>query len=254
MQVVILAGGLATRLRAVAQDCPKSMVQILGKPFLEYQLDFLRKNGIRDIVLCIGHLGEQIENYLGDGRELGVSIVYSGEDRLLGTAGALKNAKDLLKDVFFTLYGDSYLFLDFRAAMSFFESKNKLALMSVYKNYDKYGRSNTTIKGELVSKFSKDERTADMVYIEYGANIFSREILEMIPEGHYTLEQLFPRLIEREELLAYEVNERFYEIGSFHGLKEFKELAQNTLSSRPFSNVDQSQYRVHQAITPEGME
>ena len=249
MQVVILAGGLATRLRPLAQGRPKSMVQILGKPFLEYQLDFLRKNGIRDIVLCIGHLGEQIENHFGDGGRFGVSIKYSREDRLLGTAGALKNAEDLLEDVFFTLYGDSYLFLDFRAAMSFFESKNKPALMSVYKNYDKYDKSNTAIEGELVRKFSKDKRTADMVYIEYGANIFRKEILVMIPEGHYTLEQLFLRLIEREKLLAYEVRERFYEIGSLQRLKEFKEFAKNALSPAPFSNVAKNQCRVRETTT-----
>jgi len=237
MQVVILAGGLATRLGPLVKDRPKSMVQILGKPFLEYQLDFLKKNGIRDIVLCIGHLGQQIPNYFGDGSNFGVNMKYSREERLLGTAGALKNAENLLEDVFFTLYGDSYLFLDFRAVMSLFESKNKLALMSVYKNYDQYGRSNTAVEGELVREYSKDNRTADMVYIEYGANIFRKDILEMIPEGRYTLEQLFPKLIERGELLAYEVGERFYEAGSLQGLKEFEEFAKMALSAGLRSNV-----------------
>ena len=225
MQIVILAGGLATRLRPLTLDRPKSLVQIVGKPFLEYQLDLLKKNGIRDIVLCIGHLGEQIQDSFGDGSKLGVNIRYSREETLLGTAGALKNAKDLLDDMFFTLYGDSYLFLDFKATLSLFESKNKLALMSVYKNYDRFDRSNTAIEGELVKNFSKGGRTADMAYIEYGANIFKKEVLDMIPQSLYTLEQLFPRLIERGELLAYEVRERFYEIGSLQGLKDFEEFA-----------------------------
>ncbi len=237
MQVVILAGGLATRLEALARDRPKSMVQILGKPFLEHQLDFLRENGIRDIILCIGHLGEQIENYFGDGNRFGMSVKYSREDGLLGTAGALKNAENLLEDILFTLYGDSYLFLNFKAAMSFFESKDNLALMSVYKNYDKYERSNTVVAGELVKKFSKSERAAGMVYIEYGANIFRKEILKMIPQGHYTLERLFSRLIETGDLLAYEVRNRFYEIGSPQGLKDFEEFAKSNLSPRSFSSV-----------------
>lgn len=227
MQIAILAGGLATRLRPLSHEQPKSIVQILGKPFLQYQLDFLKRNGIKDIVLCIGHLGEQIENYFEDGRKFGVSIKYSREDKLIGTAGALKNAKDLLEDVFFTLYGDSYLFLDLKAALSFFESKNKPALMSVYKNRDRYAKSNTVIEGELVRKYSKDERAADMVYIEYGVNIFKKETLEMIPEGHFPLEQLFPQLIARRELLAYEVRERFYDIGSHQGFEEFTEFATN---------------------------
>jgi len=233
MQVAILAGGLATRLGALAQEHPKSMVQILGKPFLEYQLDFLKKGGMRDIVLCTGHLGEQIENYFGNGSRFGVSIQYSKEDRRLGTAGALKNAEDLLDDVFFTLYGDSYLFVDFRATMSFFESRNKPALMSVYKNHDKYKRSNTAVAGEFVTKYSKHEKTADIVYIEYGANIFRKQTLKMIPEGHYSLEELFPRLIERQEVLAYEVEKRFYEVGSLRLLREFEEFAKEVLSPFP---------------------
>lgn len=240
MQVAILAGGLATRLGAIAQEHPKSMVQIAGKPFLEYQLDFLKKGRIRDIVLCIGHLGEQIENYFGDGSDFGVSIRYSREDRHLGTAGALKNAEDLLDDVFFTLYGDSYLFLDFAEAMSVFESKNKLGLMSVYENHNRYKGSNTAIEGEFVTKYSNHEKTADMVYIEYGINIFRKEVLEMIPEGYYTLGRLFPRLIRMGELIAYEVRERFYEIGSIRLLREFEEFAKKVLSPYRLTGADRS--------------
>jgi len=244
MQVVILAGGLATRLGPLSQDTPKSMVQVLGIPFLEYQLDFLKKGGIEDIVLCVGHLGEQIADYFKDGSRFGVSIRYSREDKLLGTAGAIKNASGLLEGVFFTLYGDSYLFLDFGDAMSFFESKNKLALMSVYKNYGKYSRSNTATEGELVSKYSKHEKTADMVYIEYGINIFKKEILDMIPAGHYSLEKLVPQLIDKRELLAYEVTERFYDIGTPRGLREFREFARESPVTRHLLAVSNKQKEV----------
>ncbi len=199
------------------------MVKVCGKTFLEYQLEFLRRAGIENIVLCIGHLGEQIERHFGDGKRYGVNIRYSREDRLLGTAGALKKAQGLLDEVFFTMYGDSYLFLDFAAVMSYFKSQNKLALMTVYQNYDQYGKSNAVIEGNLVKKFSNKEKTEDMVYIEYGANTFSKEALSMIPERQfYSLDDLFPRLIEKGELLAWEVKERFYEIGSPQGLKEFE--------------------------------
>lgn len=230
MQVAILAGGLATRLGALTRLQPKSLVRIEGKPFLEYQLKFLRKAGARDIVLCLGHLGEQIESYFGDGARFGVSIKYSHEPRLLGTAGALKKAAPLLQDVFFTLYGDSYLFLDFALALSYFRSQDRLALMTVYKNLDRYDRSNTAVEAGLVKKFSKRERTEDMVYIEYGANIFRKKVLELVPaEEPYSLDDLFPRLIEGGELLAFEVKERFYEIGSTQGLKEFSESVRRAL-------------------------
>ena len=106
MQVAILAGGLATRLRPLTAKIPKSLIQIQSKPFLEYQLEFLKRGGVKDIVLCIGYLGEQIEEYFGNGKKFGVNISYSHEDKnLLGTAGALKNAQNLLQDTFFTMYG-----------------------------------------------------------------------------------------------------------------------------------------------------
>lgn len=224
MQVAILAGGLATRLGGLTKNLPKSMVKVVGKPFLEYQLELLRGTGIKDIVLCIGYLGEQITRHFGNGEKYGVNIKYSVEDKLVGTGGALKKAEALLNDVFFTLYGDSYLFLDFPAAMNYFESQNKLALMTVYQNCDRYDRSNAVVEGSLVKKFSKKEKPKDMVYIEYGANIFRKQALEAVPENQfYPLDDLFTRLIEVEELLAFEVKERFHEIGSPQGIKDFKE-------------------------------
>ncbi len=163
VQVVILAGGLATRLEHLTRNRPKSMVEIQGKPFLEYQLDQLSRGGVKDIVLCTGHMGDQIEKYCGDGSAYGVNIKYSYEEELLGTAGALKKAGDLLNDTFFTMYGDSYLFLDFGHVMSYFESQNILALTIVNKNYDQYDRSNTAVEGNLVQRYSKREKTKDMV-------------------------------------------------------------------------------------------
>ena len=224
MQVAILAGGLATRLGGLTRNRPKSMLNIQGKAFLEYQLELLRRGRIKNVVLCLGHMGDQIERHFGDGKRYGVNIKYSFEDKPLGTAGALKQAANLLDEAFFTMYGDSYLFLDFSHVMSYFESRNKLALMTVYKNYDRYDRSNTVVEANRVKKFSKKEKTHDMVYIEYGANIFRREVLKMVPENQaYSLDELFPCLIEMDELLAFEVEERFYEIGSPQGLKEFEQ-------------------------------
>ena len=238
MQVAILTGGLATRLGDLTRNQPKSMLKIRGKTFLEYQLELLRRGGIKNIVLCLGHMGEQIERHFGNGRKYGVSIKYSLEDKLLGTAGALKKAEAWLNDVFFTMYGDSYLFLDFSLVMSHFKSQNKLALMTVYKNYDRYDRSNTAVEGNLVKKFSKRKKTKDMVYIEYGANIFRKEALDMIPENQdYSLDDLFPRLLEMDELLAFEVKERFYEIGSPQGLNEFKEFVRMSYVRSPTSRI-----------------
>jgi MurNAc alpha-1-phosphate uridylyltransferase len=231
MQVAILAGGLATRLGDLTTYRPKSMIEISGKPFLEYQLDFLKKGGVTNIVICLGHLGDQIVRHFGDGRTYGLTISYSPEESPLGTAGALRRAQHLLDDRFFTMYGDSYLLLDFHQVIAFFNSCNKLALMTVHKNYDRYDKSNTVVEGNLVKAYSKTEKTKDMVYIDYGLNIFNRECLDLIPENQpYSLEELFTRLIEEEELLAYEITERFYEIGSLEGLQEFEIFAKNRLN------------------------
>ena len=222
MQVAIIAGGLATRLGELTRSQPKSMVLIEGKPFLEHQMEYLKKSGVGNVILCIGHLGQQIEDYFGDGSKFGVKIDYSREDRLLGTAGALKRAEPKLLDVFFTLYGDSYLFLDYRRAMAHFKSQGKLAMMSVYQNRDLYDRSNTAVAGGMVKRYSKTDKTGDMVYIEYGANVFDKKVLDMVPRDKpYGLEDLFPRLIEKNQLAAYEISERFYEIGSKQGIQDF---------------------------------
>jgi N-acetyl-alpha-D-muramate 1-phosphate uridylyltransferase len=229
MQVVILAGGLATRLGALTLTTPKSMVMVEGKPFLEYQIEMLKSQGIEDIVLCIGHLGEQIQDYFGDGKRFGVNLEYSIEKTPLGTAGAIKNAQELLGDVFVTMYGDSYLFLDFNHMLDYFQSNDKLAMMTVYKNLNQYDRSNTAIEGKLVKKYSKDDKNEAMYYIDYGANVFRREVLEVIPVGRfYAFERLFPRLVEANEMLAYEVKERFYEIGSPNGLAEFSRFVKES--------------------------
>lgn len=226
MQVAIIAGGLATRLGQLTKNLPKSLITIKGKPFIEYQLESLRRGGIRDIVMCLGHFGEQVEDCCGNGRRYGVRIRYSYETKRLDTAGALKLAELLLDDTFFALYGDSYVFLDFKGMLSAFQRENKQAMMSVYKNQDKYDKSNTNLKNGMVIEYSKETNTG-MNYIDYGVNIFRKEVLKMIPPGQpYSMTSVFNQLIINNELLAYEVKRRFYEIGSIEGLREFTKYVQ----------------------------
>ena len=224
MQLVILCGGLATRLGSQTENRPKSMINVSGKPFLEYQLDTLREGGVKNIVLCIGHFGEQIEDYFGDGSKFGVSIAYSREtEGLLGTGGALKNAESYIDDQFFVMYGDSYLFLDYKAIMAHFNTYKKTGLMVVYQNRDLYDRSNVIVEGDMVKIYSKSDKHENMKHIDYGASILSKKVLKNVSSGEpASLEKLFGLLVDRNELLAYEVYERFYEIGSPQGLREFE--------------------------------
>ncbi|WP_048148992.1 sugar phosphate nucleotidyltransferase [Methanolacinia paynteri] len=224
MQVAILAGGLATRLRPKTDKIPKSMILINGKPFLEYQITFLKEGGFSDFVICSGYLSEQIEDYFGDGKKFGVNIQYSNDgDKLLGTGGALKNAEKLLNDEFFVIYGDSYVSLDFKNANSHFKKSGKLVLMTVYKNDNLYDISNIAVENGIVIKYDKKNNSKDLVYIDYGVLIFNKKVLEKIPANQsYPLENLIINLIEDQEVCAYETKERFYEIGSHTGLDEFK--------------------------------
>jgi NDP-sugar pyrophosphorylase family protein len=224
MQIAILAGGLATRLGDLTKSEPKSLLNINGKTFIEYQLERIKQQEIMDVVICTGHLGGKIKHYLGDGTGYGLHIKYSHEDRPLGTAGALKNAEKLLDEIFITMYGDSYLFLDFGRMLSYFKARDKLAMMTVYQNYDHHEKSNTSARGGLITEYSKNTPTEDMVYVDYGAHVFRKETLELVPDGRYfPLEELFPALVSKKQLMAYKVRRRFYEVGSLKGIAEFRE-------------------------------
>jgi NDP-sugar pyrophosphorylase family protein len=222
--MVILCGGLATRLGDIAKDTPKSMVKIEGKPFLEYQIDFLRRNSIKDIILCVGHLSETIENYFKDGKDFGVNITYSHDgDTQLGPIGAVKNANPLLEDIFFILYGDSFLTVNFKDVHSFFLKNNKLGLMCVFKNYNQYDKSNIAVKENLVTRYNESSNSKDMVYIDYGTSILKKESLDRLQRDKYiSTGEFFIDLIKDHELLAYEVKERFYHIGNPDALEEFR--------------------------------
>ena len=226
MQIVILAGGLGTRLRPITERMPKCMVPVDGKPFLEYQLELFSRHGVRDIVLCVGHLGEAVLEHFGDGSRFGVQIAYSWERQgLLGTAGALKNAEPLLAPEFFVTYGDSYLLLDYQEIIRRFQGSDTLGMMVVYRNRDRLEPSNVVVRDGRVVSYDKTTRLPGMVYINEGLSALSRRALDLIPDGEpATQEEFYRQLIARRELLAYETQQRFYEIGSPRGLEEFRQL------------------------------
>lgn len=225
-QIVILAGGMATRLRPLTEAVPKSMLPVNGVPFLEHQLCLLRRHGVTDIVLCIGYLGDAIKGYFGDGRRFGLQISYSEEKgRLLGTAGAVKQAQPLLREEFFVTYGDSYLMLDYGEIMAYFRRSHKLGLMVVLRNEDRWDRSNVVVADGLVEIYDKRRRLPGMVHIDEGLSLLRKEALSLIPDGAVMdLEEFHQALIRQRELMAYEVQQRFYEIGSLRGLEEFRQL------------------------------
>jgi NDP-sugar pyrophosphorylase family protein len=229
--VAILAGGLATRLRPMTETVPKSLLDVNGEPFAVHQLRLLQSKGIRRVVFCVGHLGELIQQTIGNGSAIGLQVDYSFDGpALLGTAGAVRNALPKLGDSFFVMYGDSYLPCDYAAIARQFQPAGVLGMMTVFRNDGKWDTSNVEyeaggVEGGRILAYSKTDRTPRMQYIDYGLGVFHTEAFQGLPVGKASdLAQLYEALLQRKQLAAFEVRERFYEIGSPAGLQETAEF------------------------------
>jgi len=226
--VAILAGGLATRLRPLTNQLPKALIDINGEPFIAHQLRLLRSRGVDRVTICVGYLGELIENFVGDGSRFGMSAGYSSDWPILaGTGGAVRRALPLLGNCFFVLYGDSYLPCDYAAVQRAFENSGKKGLMTVHKNRGKWDNSNVELKAGQIVRYDKLRRSPSMQYIDYGLGLFTHEAFEGCGENPLDLTVVYQNLVSRGELAAYEVPDRFYEIGSPAGIDDLRDyLAQ----------------------------
>lgn len=228
MQVVILAGGLGTRLRSLTPDLPKALVPVAGRPFVDHQLDLLRAQGLSDVLVCVGHRGDQIETHVGDGARFGLRVRYAREDpaRLLGTGGAIVNALPLLDESFLVLYGDSYLPTDHRAVVRAFEARRPEALMCVFRNDGRWDRSNVRVAGDRVVFYSKRAQPGEADCIDYGLSAYRRAVFESYRGGEPPLDlgHVQENLVQAGRMAAFEVGDRFYEIGKPEGLADLERL------------------------------
>jgi NDP-sugar pyrophosphorylase family protein len=225
LPVAILAGGRATRLGELARDTPKSLMEIAGRPFAVHQLELLRRHGIRDVVFCTGYLGEQLTAAIGDGAAYGMRVRYSPDgDLALGTGGAIRKAAPLLGPRFFVLYGDSYLDCDYRAIGQTFVESNLDGLMTVLCNNGRWDRSNVSYSDGRIVRYDKANTTPDMQHIDYGLGAFNGHVFESYPAARaFDLVEVYQGLLARNQLAAYEVSTRFYEIGGPAGLEETRQ-------------------------------
>lgn len=231
LPVVILAGGLAKRVRPLSTDTPKALLKINGIPFVDYQMRFLCMQGIREVVMCIGFLGEKIEAFLGDGRQYGLKIKYSYDGNTLrGTGGAIKNAAHLLHERFFILYGDSFLPINYSDVQRAYQESYKASLMTVYRNDNKWDKSNVifcanteTSKLGTVESYDKKNFNEDMQYIDYGLSCCNLSEILCVEQDTFDIADVFNRLAKQGNLAGYEASCRFYEIGSFNGISDFEQ-------------------------------
>ena len=224
MQVVVLMGGLGTRL---GQSLPKAIVNVCGKPFFSYQLNLMKHAGFRNFLFCVGYKEDYIRNYFQDGRKLGVDITYSSDGGMqLGTGGAIRKALPYLTNDFMLINGDEFMDVDYFEIMySYFKTKAQ-SLMVIYKNRNRYDKSNVVFRnGELI-KYTKRNIVPEMYYIHYGIGIFDKRLIERVPERQaINLSDIYQDWITKKIMKGYEVRNRFYDVGTPQSLEEFRQYA-----------------------------
>lgn len=222
LPVVILAGGLATRLWPITERVPKALVDVAGRPFAVHQVELLRRHGLTDIIFLVGYLGEMVRDELGDGSRWGVRLRYVFDGPApLGTGGALRQALPQLGDPFFVLYGDSYLECDYAAVERVFCDTGLNGLMTVCGNDDQWGQSNVLFENGRIVRYDKVHRSPDMRHIDYGLGVFRHgAFANRADDQAFDLATVYRELLARHDLAGFEVPTRFYEIGSPQGLEE----------------------------------
>ncbi len=237
LQVVVLMGGLGSRLGEEAKSRPKALADVNGTPFFDYQLRLLKSYGFRRFLFLVGHMAEQIEEHYGDGSGYGVSIAYSYDGkRLLGTGGAVGRAYGKLEEDFLLLYGDSFMDIDYRETIyRYFRGKRMgcQALMTVMENHDSLERSNVIYKEGRILLYDKKSQKADMHYVDYGVGMFGKQLFrDCGGETFLDMADLQKRLSLEGKLAVQEVTRRFYEIGHPESLREFKQYARRRFGQR----------------------
>ena len=226
IKTIIMAGGKGTRLASIANDIPKPMVRLCGKPILEYQLNCLKENGLRDIIIVTGHLGEVIRDYFKDGSAFGCNISYFNESVPLGSAGALYKIFDELTDDFILLNGDIIFDIDFSRIIAFHKEKKALATLAVHPNSHPYDsalitcNSNNQITGWLNKE---DERTYHKNLVNAGVHILSKEFLKNCPQENEKVDldrDILKPSISTGGIFAYTTPEYIKDMGTPDRLSE----------------------------------
>lgn len=230
MQCVILAGGLGTRVAPLSDKIPKALIEVNGVPFIHYQLTWLSQQDITDVVICIGHLGYLIKDYVQDGSPWNLSVSYVDEgENLMGTAGALRLGieQGKLKDDFIVIYGDSLLTLNISNVCDYYHQSQMAAVMTVYKNEGKFDKSNIIMRDDNIVLY--DKNLVNPPYIDYGFSVLNTKLLtEYVPKDkRHDLSTVFHEASLDRLIKGYEVYDRFFEIGSFEGIRDFETWLNN---------------------------
>jgi NDP-sugar pyrophosphorylase family protein len=221
--VAILAGGLGTRMARIAgEGMPKVLLPVAERPFLDFKLASLAEQGFERVVLLLGHGADRVIRHVGEGHTFGMDVttIVDGP-RLLGTGGAVRRALGHLGERFWVTYGDSYLRAPIAAAEEAFDRSGWAGLMTVLENRDAWDRSNVRIEDGRVVEYRKGAPPGSFTHIDYGLLLLDAGALRPWPDGEpFDLADVLGRLVDAGRLGAFEVAERFYEVGSPEGYRE----------------------------------
>jgi NDP-sugar pyrophosphorylase family protein len=217
-------------MRPLTDALPKALIPAAGRPFIDYQLEWLTRVGVTKVLLSVGYQGAMLREYVGDGSRWGLALrVVDEGTELRGTGGALRLAYDLgaLDESFLLTYGDSFLPIDFSAVWHAFLACGKPALMTVFRNAGRWDQSNVVLEQGQVF-YDKERRShpaAAFQHIDYGLSALQRALVSrFVPEqGKYDLAAVFHELGQSGQLAGFEVQQRFFEIGSPSGLSDFEQ-------------------------------
>jgi MurNAc alpha-1-phosphate uridylyltransferase len=229
LPLVLLAGGMATRLGELTETTPKSLIEIAGRPFIEYQLKSFASAGFSQIVVCVGNLSEKIINFVGDGSQYGLQVRYSFDgDEQLGTGGAIRKALPFLENNFFVQYGDSFLKFNYQELEREFNKNPDPCLMTIYENHNSFDKSNVEIfEGKRIS-YSKSSPSPEMNFIDYGCMILDGKLFgDFKTPTKFDLSYYLEHLSRRGLLSGFQVQKRFFEIGSLQGIQVFDEYVRS---------------------------
>lgn len=220
MQIFILNGGLGRRVKKLSKDKPKCLINFNNKPFLYHQYKLLKKKGFKSFVFCLGYKSNKIIEHIKKNKYYYKNIKFSVEKKKLDTGGALLNAYSLMDDYFFVTYGDSFLDIDYKKILTKFKKTKKKCLITInHKKYNKYHAPNIYFHKNNIKAYTKSKKSN---YIDYGVLIFKKSFFDKMLIKNISLKSLLKSIIKQKLFTFEKIHKKFYEIGSLHGINEFK--------------------------------
>lgn len=227
-QIVILNGGLGTRVASVSKGMPKCLIKFASKSFLFLQLELIKKKGIKNVVICCGYKSNLIIKELKKKniKKLGLNILISVENRKLGTGGAIINAYKYLHNNFYIIYGDSWLNINYKKVEKKFISSKKKSVMTVIKSsLIKNHKPNIFLKNNELISYEKNSNNNNYKYIDYGLIVLKKDVLQyFFKNKRFDLNVIIKFLIKHKDIAVYKVKKKFYHIGSLQGIREIKKI------------------------------